>query len=83
MPNSTVKVAGFKIIIDYFVRRLKTVFPHVAEKPLMLDNRRGNQRLPSASPRPIPKDTIGLTSRGLSSVSPARLISFRSDSSNC
>lgn len=41
-PNATAKAAGFKIITDYFVRRLKTVFPYVAEKPLALYNRRGN-----------------------------------------
>lgn len=32
------KVADFNSIADYFVRRLKTIFPHVHDKPLRLMN---------------------------------------------
>lgn len=36
------KVANFESIADYYVKRLKTVFAGVVEKPLMLKNSRGN-----------------------------------------
>jgi len=41
-PAATAKVANFQAITSYFVRRLKTVFPYVAERPLNLYNRRRN-----------------------------------------
>lgn len=36
--ETTVKRAGYFAIADYFVKRLKTVFPHVAKNPLPLLN---------------------------------------------
>lgn len=36
------KVSNFAMISDYFVNRLKTIFPGVAENPLPLYNSRGN-----------------------------------------
>jgi three-Cys-motif partner protein len=41
-PGATVKVADFKDITAFFLRRLSTVFPHVSKKTLALYNRRGN-----------------------------------------
>ena len=38
MEETTVKRADYSAISDYFVKRLKTVFPHVAENPLPLMN---------------------------------------------
>lgn len=40
--NQTQKAADFAVITDYYVRRLKTVFPHVAENPLPLCNSKNN-----------------------------------------
>jgi three-Cys-motif partner protein len=37
-----VKISSFDIIGEYFVKRLKTIFPGVAEKPLPLYNTKGN-----------------------------------------
>jgi three-Cys-motif partner protein len=39
--KKTVKVVGCDEIIRYFIDRLKTVFPHVVERPLRLFNRTG------------------------------------------
>ena len=36
--ETTVKRAGYSAIADYFVKRLKTIFPHVAKNPLPLLN---------------------------------------------
>ncbi len=41
-PDNPQKIASFTKIADYFVKRLKTVFAGVIEKPLMLKNSRGN-----------------------------------------
>ena len=40
--TSTVKLADFDLIGDYFVKRLKTVFAGVAENPLPLVNSRNS-----------------------------------------
>ena len=40
--NQTQKAADFAVITDYYVRRLQTVFPHVAENPLPLCNSKNN-----------------------------------------
>lgn len=37
-PNRAEKIANFESISQYFVKRLKTVFPGVAENPLLLRN---------------------------------------------
>lgn len=38
MEETTVKRADYSAISDYFVKRLKTVFPRLAENPLPLMN---------------------------------------------
>lgn len=38
MPDATTKVAGADEILRFFIERLKTVFPHVVENPLILHN---------------------------------------------
>ena len=34
------KIADFSMIVAYYVKRLKSIFPHVAENPLQLHNSR-------------------------------------------
>ena len=36
--DSVIKIAGADDILEFFIERLKTIFPHVVEKPLVLYN---------------------------------------------
>ena len=36
--DSMTKTAGMEAILEFFVERLRTVFPHVVDRPIILEN---------------------------------------------
>jgi three-Cys-motif partner protein len=76
---ATMKVADFNTIMEFFLGRLKTVFPHVSNKTLSLENRRGNPMftLCFASADPDAGDRLAIAEAILSLPSSAHPFSSR------